>query len=59
MQPDYNAMSETELLAMAIRYKKFLEDEPPETTVAEIFQQRLARIRLALKRKEKAAQGGK
>lgn len=54
MQPDFDNMSMDELLTLKIRYKRFIEDEP-NTTVAELFRQRLTQIRLAIKRKEKAA----
>ncbi len=54
MQPDFESMTMDELLTLKIRYKRFIKEEP-DTTIAELFRQRLTQIRLAIKRKEKAA----
>lgn len=52
--PDFDSMTETELLRLAITYKNFIKDEK-ETMFAEMFRERLIQVRIALARKEKAA----
>jgi hypothetical protein len=55
--PDFNSMTESELLMLTFAYKNFIESEP-DTMFSELFRERVEQIEIALAKKRKAALQG-